>query len=250
MHGVYFYNKTLRQAVSAFGTLFNDLYVSRGGKNNKRVPIAYGPTQKFLARVDERPELPDEHVAISLPRMSFEMEAPVYAAQNQRAKTGVRKLVSTQDGQNVATKVWQPTPYLIPFELNIMTRNIDEAHQILEQIIPNFKPSLGFSVYPIMGNTDIIDDVNVTLQTISKQDDYEGDASQRRLIIYTLQFEMRLNFYSRVDQDFNVIKSAIVNFIDSSTENKILTQTASVNPESADEDDVYTIDVTNTYGYE
>ena len=246
----YYYNETLKQAVATFGTLFNNMYVSRQGKNQKRVPLAYGPTQKFLGRVQERPELPSEHVAIELPRMAFEMDAPVYASQFQKNRTANQNLVSTVDGQSVATKVWQPVPYLIPFELNIMARNLDEAHQLVEQILPKFRPSVGLKIYPIQGNTDIVEEVNITLQTISKQDDYEGDASQRRLIIYTLQFEMRINFYGRVDQDFNVIKSAIVNFIDSSSNNRMLTQTVSVNPESADEDDVYTIDVTNTYGYE
>lgn len=251
MQGVYYYNKTLKQATSIFGTLFDNIHVSRDGKNQKRVPIAFGPTQKFLGRIKERPELPDEHVAISLPRMAFDHEAPVYASQYQRNRTATQTITTVQqNGTSTATKVWQAAPYLIPFELNIMARNIDEANQIVEQIIPNFKPSIGLKVYPIMGNTDIIDDVNITLQTISKQDDYEGEVGERRVIIYTMLFEMRISFYGRVDQDMNVIKTAIINFIDEDSGDRILTQTAAVTPKEADRDDVYTITVSNTYGYE
>ena len=250
MNGTYFYNKTLKQAAATFGTLFNNIYVSRGGKNQQRVPLAYGPRQKFLSRLTERPNLPDEHVAITLPRMSFEMEAPVYASQFQRNRTATMTLPSTTAGQGLAAKIWQPAPYLIPFELNIMARNIDEANQILEQILPNFRPSLGLRVYPVEGNTEIVDDVNISLQTIAKEDTYEGDMQERRLIIYTLMFEMRLNFWGRVDTDVDVIKKAIINYKDDNSGADMLTVQNTVNPESADEGDVYTIDTTCTFGYE
>lgn len=250
MQGGYYYNETIKQAVAIFGTLFNNMYISRSGKGQMRVPLAYGAKQKFLNRLSERPILPDEHVAITLPRMSFEMEAPVYAAQYQKNRNAYQIQASSQDGANVASKVWQPSPYLIPFELNIMTRNLDEAHQIVEQILPNFKPSLGLKIYPIKGNTDIVDDVNISLQTISKEDSYEGDMSERRLIIYTLLFEMRINFYGNVNQDINVIKKSIINFIDSDTNTTLMTRTDAVNPQSADEDDVYTIDTSYTFGYD
>lgn len=246
----YYYNETLRRAVSTFGKLFDEMYVSRSGKNQQRVPIAYGPRQKFLSRVTERPNLPDDHVAITLPRMSFEMDAPVYAAQLQRNKNATMTCPPNVAGQGLAAKIWQPAPYLLPFELNIMTRNADEANQLLEQILPHFKPSVGLKIYPIKGNTDIIDDVNISLQTVSKEDSYEGEQADRRLIIYTIMFEMRLNLWGRVDTQIEVIKNAIINFKDPDTNSTSQTITSSVNPQSADETDPHTIDVTYTYGYD
>ena len=250
MQGTYYYNETLRRAVSTFGKLFDELYVSRSGKNQQRVPIAYGPRQKFLSRVTERPNLPDDQVAITLPRMSFEMDAPVYAAQLQKNKNATLTCPPNVAGQNLAAKIWQPAPYLIPFELSIMTRNLDEANQLLEQILPHFKPSVGLRIYPIKDNTDIIDDVNISLQTVSREDSYEGEQADRRLIIYTIMFEMRLNLWGRVDTQVEVIKNAIINFKDSDTNETSLTVTSSVNPPTADETDNYTIDVTCTYGYD
>ena len=42
-----------------------------------RVPLAYGPTQKFLARIEQSPDL-NKPMAITLPRMSFEFTGLTY----------------------------------------------------------------------------------------------------------------------------------------------------------------------------
>jgi hypothetical protein len=248
MNGEYYYNKTLRNSVALFGTLFNQIYVSRNGKNQSRVPIAYGPRQKFLQRVDQRPELPGDHGQIKLPRMSFQMEAPVYDPERQKNANNSHKLVSTVGGESVAARVWQPASYILPFELSIMTTNQDEAFQIIEQIIPHFKPSIGLRVKPVTGVDDIVDDIIIALQSITKQDDFEGDQNTQRVIIYTLTFDMRINIYGRIDQNVSVIKESIVTFKDYDDSENLVRISVAVNPESANEDDSYTIDVTCTYG--
>ena len=53
-----FYHETVRSIIVGFGTLFNDIHVVR--KNNSgvvtqsmKVPLAYGPKQKWLTRLDQ-----------------------------------------------------------------------------------------------------------------------------------------------------------------------------------------------------
>ena len=77
MLGNYFYHQIVRKTVIAFGTLFNDIHVQHDdGAGNVisdiKVPIAYGPRQKFLARITQQAEL-NKATQITLPRMSFEI---------------------------------------------------------------------------------------------------------------------------------------------------------------------------------
>ncbi len=72
----YFYNEILRRTIIAFGTLFNNISITHTDSSDNtvsvmKVPLAYGPTQKFLARLTQSPDL-DKSTAITLPRMSFE----------------------------------------------------------------------------------------------------------------------------------------------------------------------------------
>ena len=84
-------------------------------------------------------------------------------------------------------KVYMPVPYNIGFQLNIMTKLQDDALQIVEQILPNFQPSFNLTV-------DLVDsigekrDIPIVLDSVSFTDDYEGDFSTRRNLIYTLNF--------------------------------------------------------------
>lgn len=98
MFGKYYYNRNIRNIVVLFGTLFNDISIRRtlsdGTVQQKiKIPIAYGPTEKYLARIDQLPlDETSERVAITLPRMSFEITSMAY--------DGSRKLQSTQKIRN------------------------------------------------------------------------------------------------------------------------------------------------------
>ena len=77
MFGLHFYHATMRKSVAVFGTLFNDISVVRKKSdgsivNQVRVPLAYGPKQKFLARLDQETGF-DAPMGIKLPRMAFEI---------------------------------------------------------------------------------------------------------------------------------------------------------------------------------
>ena len=197
MLGTYFYHEILRRTVVSFGTLFNDIHIRHRNSDNGeisdiRVPLAYGPVQKFLARIEQQPNL-NKATQITLPRMSFEMNSIQY---DSTRKAGVTQTFKASDGTNLK-KVFMPVPYNIGFELNILCKLNDDALQIVEQILPFFQPAFNLTV-------DLVDsigekrDISVVLDSISFQDDYEGDFSTRRALIYTLQFTAKTYMFGPI----------------------------------------------------
>ena len=187
MLGTYYYHEIIRKTIIGFGTLFNSIYVrhedSTGATAQEmKVPLAYGPSQKFLARLEQQPDL-NKMVAITLPRMSFEMTDIAYDATR---KSGITQTFKAKDGEQMK-KVFMPVPYNLGFELNILTKLQDDGLQILEQILPFFQPGFTLSV-DLVKSIGEKRDIPMVLQSITQQDDYEGDFATRRALIYTLQF--------------------------------------------------------------
>ena len=197
MLGTYFYHEIIRRTVIAFGTLFNDINVrhkdSSGDSISQiKVPLAYGPVQKFLARIEQQPEL-NKPIAITLPRLSFEMVSIQYDATR---KSNVTQTFKASDGTNLK-KVFLPVPYNIGFQLNLMSKLQDDALQVVEQILPYFQPSFNLTV-------DLIDsigekrDIPIVLDNVSFTDDYEGDFSTRRVLIYTFNFTAKTYLFGPI----------------------------------------------------
>ena len=187
MLGTYFYHEITRKTVIAFGTLFNDIYVRHedGAGNDiseMKVPVAYGPRQKFLARIQQQPEL-NKATQITLPRMSFEISSIQY---DPTRKSGITQTFKAKDGEQMK-KVFMPVPYNLGFELNILTKLQDDRLQNHEQILPFFQPGFTLSV-DLVKSIGEKRDIPMVLQSITQQDDYEGDFATRRALIYTLQF--------------------------------------------------------------
>ena len=187
MLGTYFYHEIIRKTVIAFGTLFNDIYIRHEDAagndiSEMKVPVSYGPRQKFLARIQQQPEL-NKATQIDLPRMSFEISSINY---DPTRKSGITQTFKAKDGEKMK-KVFMPVPYNLGFELNILTKLQDDGLQILEQILPFFQPGFTLSV-DLVKSIGEKRDIPMVLQSITQQDDYEGDFATRRALIYTLQF--------------------------------------------------------------
>jgi len=149
MLGSYFYNKTINKTVIAFGTLFNNIQIRRFDDKDTpisvlKVPLAYGPTQKFLARLEQNPS-GDRKIALTLPRMSFEMNSIDYDPTRKSSTIQTFKTSKISDGTE-SRRVYMPVPYNIGFELNIMAKLQDDVLQIVEQILPYFQPSFNVTV--------------------------------------------------------------------------------------------------------
>ena len=149
MLGNYFYHEIIRKTVIAFGTLFNDIHVRHQDQagndiSDIKVPVAYGPRQKFLARITQQAEL-NKATQITLPRMSFEITNISYDSSRKAGITQTFKAADSTDG-NKMKKVFMPVPYNLGFELNILVKLQDDGLQILEQILPFFQPSFTLSI--------------------------------------------------------------------------------------------------------
>ena len=234
MLGTYSYNEIFRKTVVAFGTLFNNIELRRSDEVMK-VPLAYGPKQKFLARLDQVPDPTNKRVQITLPRISFEINGIQYDASRKVSPTQKIKVAKDTDENK---NVFMPVPYNLSFELAIISKNQEDGLQILEQILPFFQPHYNLSVklLPSMSETK---DVPVVLNSVDYEDEYEGDFQNRRAIIYTLQFTVKTYLYGPVT-DAKTIKKVITDmYTDTNTTSapREVRYTIQPDPITADADD-------------
>lgn len=198
MLGNYYYHEIIRKTIIAFGTLFNDIHIRHADQQGNavsdiKVPLAYGPSQKFLARITQQPDL-NKPIQITLPRMSFEMTSIAY--DSTRKSSLIQTFKTCDDGSKVK-KVFMPVPYNIGFELNILSKLNDDSLQVLEQILPYFQPHFNLTV-------DLIEsigekrDIPIVLDSVSFQDDYEGTFDTRRALIHTLTFTAKTYLFGAI----------------------------------------------------
>jgi hypothetical protein len=245
MFGQYFYNQHLRKSVAIFGTLFNNIsIVKRDAQgaliSSQKVPLAYGPKSKFLARLREEPDLLAPEVAIRLPRMSFEITSIAYDT-TQKVNRNTKLQTASIHGAN---QIFTGAPYILSMQLNIIGKTQDEVLQVTEQILPYFNPDYIVSVREIP-EIGLVRDIPIVLQSVTMSDDYEGEFEQRRSLIYTLDFNMRVQFYGPVQKDVGVIKDATANTRNIDTRKKTSTVNVQVSPFAANKDDDYSIIETN-----
>ena len=201
MLGSHYYHEIIRKTIISFGTLFNNVSIKHYDKDDQnvidemRVPLAYAPRQKFLARLPQQSEL-NKSVAITLPRMSFEMTSLQY---DPSRKTGVTQTFKALEGENLR-KVFMPVPYNIGFELNIYCKLNDDALQIVEQILPYFQPALNVTI-DLVSSIGEKRDTPIVLNSVSFVDDYEGDFTTRRALIYTLSFTAKTYLFGKVSDN-------------------------------------------------
>ena len=212
MLGTYYYHEIVRKTIIGFGTLFNNIFIKHEGIDDStldetKVGLAYGPQQKFFAKIREQANL-TKAVAITLPRMSFEMTSIQY---DPTRKSGITQTFKASDGTNLK-KVFMPVPYNIGFELSIFSKLNDDALQILEQILPYFQPSFNITVN-LVKSIGEKRDIPIVLDNISFRDEYEGDFTTRTALIYTLQFTAKTYLFGPVaDTSDGLIKKVQVDY--------------------------------------
>jgi hypothetical protein len=211
----HFYHSHIRRVVSVFGTIFNNINVVRKDQtghvvHSVRVPLSYGPKAKFLQRLDEQKDLQGNKVAMKLPRMSFEITNMVYDATTKINRNNV---VTSIDAGDTLTKhiVRTFAPYRMNFQLSIMAKNQDDALQIVEQILPYFQPEYTVTIKEL-DSVNLTTDLPFVLTAVNLEDTYEGNFTERRAIIYTLDFETRIRFYGPVSNKA-IIKVSDVNLL-------------------------------------
>jgi hypothetical protein len=206
-----FYWGTTRKAIIAFGNMFNNIVIERKNAQGQmvqliKVPLSYAPKQKFLARIQQRPEIDEPDVQVVLPRMSFEM---VQLQYDPNRKISPLQQSRSVDTSTTANSQYAPTPYNLTMYLYIYARNQDDGLQIIEQILPYFNPDYNLTLKAIP-QLNITNDLPILLDTIGFEDDYEGELTNRRMITWTLSFTMKLNYFGPVSKQ-GIIRKVIDN---------------------------------------
>jgi len=198
MFNDYFYNEGLRKLTVAFGTIFNNIQVKKADANGTsiqsiRVPLAYGPKEKFLVRLDQQASLDSREFAVVLPRISFEITGISYDAT--RKLTRVQKYKTVKTGSNsILNTNYTPVPYNINYTLNVFTATAENGLQIVEQILPYFQPDYTITLN-VLPNMNMSRDVPIVLNNVNYEDSYTGDFVTRRAVIYTLNFTAKTYLY-------------------------------------------------------
>lgn len=229
----HFYHKKFRKAVATFGTLFNNLYIIRTSTAGEtlsqlKVPLTYAPKRKFLDRLQQNPNLDDDtQVAVKLPRMSFEIVDLFYDPARQLQKNN--SFTQSNNAIALRNQFYSFVPYTISFQLNIYTKTQDDALQLVEQILPYFNPQYTLTMKPFDDYPQVKEDIPIAITGVSFADDYEGALETRRTIIYTLNFEMKLNIYGPINER-GIIRKANANIFDQGTNDQIQLLSVTPNP--------------------
>ena len=198
----HFYHEAIKRSVSVFGTMFNDIEISRtkGSENQYiKVPIEYGPKQKWIQRMDAYPNLgvdDSSRVAVVLPRLAFEITGLTYDSQRKLGKLKQYKLPQSGD-ESVLKTQFAPVPYNINFDLVAIAKNTEDNLQIVEQILPFFTPDFTVTITTVP-NTLEKRDVPIILDSVAYNDEYEGDFQTRRVVTWTMSFTMKTYLYGSI----------------------------------------------------
>ena len=219
MLGQYFYNESIRKTIIAFGSLFNDISITRKDSagtdvQTLKVPLAYGPKQKFIIRLEADPGL-DRAIAITLPRLGFEISGLEYDPSRKLNRIiKQRKVSDTEDKKLKQMQAqYSPVPYNLNFELFCMAKNSDDGIQIVEQIVPFFQPEYTVTLKEVP-EMDIVRDIPMVLNSTTYEDNYAGDFTERRAIIYTFNFTAKAYVYGPVTIGKPITKAEVKTYAD------------------------------------
>jgi hypothetical protein len=207
----HFYNRTIRKVVVAFGTMFNDIQLVRYSKDGRtafevtKVPLSYGPKEKYITRITSDPEF-NKSIATVVPRMSFDMTGMSYDSSRKQIST--MRNFSSNTNTALATQ-FAPVPYNFEFSLSIYVRNTEDGTQILEQILPFFTPDFTVTI-DFISQMEQKYDMPVVLNSVTPSVDYEGDMMNTRLITWDLTFTAKAYIWPPVKTG-KVIRQANTN---------------------------------------
>lgn len=220
LSGTPFYFSTIRKYIILFGTLFNNIHITRTDKDGKithveKVPITYGPKDKSLSRVIQDPNIDRQTAIYPLPMMSFEMTNFNYDA-SRKLQTINRISKVNPDDKSKNKYQYNPVPWNIGFQLSILVKNAEDGNKIVEQILPYFTPDWTTSVH-LIPEMNVIMDIPVVLNNVNLDDVYEGDFDKRRSLVWTLDFTLKGYIYGPVKTS-KVIKYANTEFFTTTAE--------------------------------
>ena len=211
----YFYNEIFRSVIIGFGSMFNGIQIKHKDDSDDttsiiKVPLAYGPTQKFLARLNQNPDL-NHPTQMTLPRMSFEFTNLAYDPSRKTTQTQ-QMVVKSLDGTE-ERKTYLPVPYNMTIVLSVYTKLNDDMLQIVEQIVPYFQPGYTLPI-KFLGNFNEVRNVPVVLDSIDMSDEYVGNFDTRRALLYTFSFTVKTMVFGPLrDVSSDIIKKVSIGYV-------------------------------------
>lgn len=206
--GTYFYHRIIRKLVVAIGSMFNDIQIVRYNKagtvelERMLVPILYGQKEKYLYRIIQDPTL-NRSIQIQLPRMSFELVSMNYdSSRKQNSLTTDYRLA----GPGQAFRQYTGIPYDFVFNLSIYVRNFEDGAQVVEQILPIFKPDYTMTL-DLVETMGVKRDVAVVLNNVNYNIQYEGDGDEMRIIIWDITFTVKAWLFNPVANTAIILNS-------------------------------------------
>lgn len=196
-----FYFSLLRSYVILFGSHFDNISVVRTKESTGaeieriKVPLIYAPKDKYVTRLLSDPDL-TKAVQTILPRMSFDIRSVTYDAQ--RKQNSLLKVVKANSSTSASSQ-FMAVPYDIVFELNLYTKYLDDANQIIEQILPYFNPDYTSTV-ELIPEVGVQKDIPLVLTSVDPHIEYEGDYNSVRYVNWTLTFQMKAYFFGPVSR--------------------------------------------------
>ena len=190
----------IRDFVISFGTLFNNIKINRrpssgGTASTIAVPLIYSPKHKYLTRIEEDLAL-NKPVAITLPRMSFEMISTNYSSE--RKLNTIHRVIKPNPSSNTTLNAsYTPVPYDFSFQLHIYTGNIEDGTHIIEQVLPYFTPEFTISLKSATA-LGLNLDLPIILNNVDMEDTYEGGFDDRRVITWTLYIKLKGNLFGQI----------------------------------------------------
>jgi hypothetical protein len=230
-----FYWGTIRKAIVAFGNMFNNINIERRDSSGNivqvlKVPLSYAGKAKALARIQQRPNVDDRSVQIIVPRMAFEMSTLTY--DYNRKISPIQQSRSVNTTSTTLDSQYAPTPYNINILLYVYVKNQDDGLQIIEQILPYFNPDYNLTL-KALPQLNIKNDLPIILDSVNFEDNYEGEFDDRRTIIWTLSFTMKLNFYGPVNKQGIIRKVVTSTYNDAALTQKTTITTVEPDPLTA-----------------
>ena len=209
-----FYHGSTEKYIVAFGNLFRGIIIQRPNKAGTtvqaiHVPIHFGPKERWLARLRQDPDLKQD-IAITLPFISFDLTTMSYAPDRKLGSTQQFRAINAGDPNSMSSQ-YAPVPYDLIISMSVATSNYSDGLRIVEQIVPYFRPEFTTNIIAVP-ELDIRKDVPIVLQSVNKEDGYEGEFDVRRPLIWTLEFVIKADFYGPVSNSGTIIRQVNLNF--------------------------------------
>ncbi len=228
----YFYHAGVKKAISLVGTVLNRIVIQRtredGTEETYKVPLTYGPREKYLARTEGDPLL-DKKAAIILPRIGFELVNWQYDGERKLNTLNTMIHSTVTEGVRTYERVWQPVPWDLEFDVEVWSEREEDGLKIVEQIIPFFSPAWSPSVYMMEDFEEATFDVPITLTGISRQDTYQPSLSEKRMVVYKFGLSVAWVFFGP-RSDASVIQFVQVDFKANTAANTQTIETVKVYP--------------------